>query len=92
MVDRSLAPGASCKFVTNIRTLYDEFHEIPYFNESITADGTHMYFIMGSRSRIYALADYRRVFTNLQEKNIVTLDAGHWVHFEKPLETIDLIS
>ena len=27
----------------------------------------------------------------LPEENIVMLDAGHWVHFDRPRETLDTI-
>jgi pimeloyl-ACP methyl ester carboxylesterase len=33
------------------------------------------------------------VFPNIGEGNVVVVpDAGHWVHFDKPVETIKLIS
>lgn len=42
-------------WITNIETLLEEFDNIPYFDESLTADGRNMYFIMGARSRVYPL-------------------------------------
>ena len=50
-----------------------------------------MFFIMGSRSRVYPDEVYTKVFPGLPTDNLITLEAGHWVHFDKPLETLDLI-
>ena len=92
LVDRCLDPknpdAGDLKWVTNVETLKKEFDNIPYFDESIKANGKHMYFLMGARSRVYPVSAYKKVFTDLPDRNIVTLDAGHWVHFEKPLETL----
>ena len=46
---------------------------------------------MGARSRVYPYGDYEKVFKNLPADNLVTLDAGHWVHFDKPIETLNTL-
>ena len=43
---------------------------------------------MGAKSRVYPFSAYENVFVGLPEENVVTLDCGHWVHYEKPVETI----
>ena len=68
-----------------------EFDNIPYFDESKKTDGKNMFFIMGARSRVYPYGDYEKVFKNLPADNLVTLDAGHWVHFDKPIETLNTL-
>ena len=36
---------------------------------------------------------YKKVFPNyVKDKDVVTVEgAGHWVHFDKPIETVELI-
>jgi len=43
---------------------------------------------MGAKSRVYEFEQFKKVFPKISKDDIVTLDAGHWVHFEKPKETI----
>ena len=47
---------------------------------------------MGLKSRIYTHDQFQRVFTELPEENVKWLNAGHWVHFEKPIDTIKLVA
>lgn len=76
------------KWITNIETLFSQFDNIPYYDESVKGVGGNVFFLMGARSRIYKFDDFTNVFKDLPSNNIVTLDAGHWVHFEKPTETL----
>ena len=47
------------------------------------------YQIVGGKSLRYELEEYQKVFPRMPESNVrVVEDAGHWVHFDKPLETI----
>jgi pimeloyl-ACP methyl ester carboxylesterase len=51
------------------------------------------YHIVGGKSLQYDISKYKKVFPEMPEQNVVVVpDAGHWVHFDKPLETISLIS
>ena len=80
------------KFAVNIDTLKQEFHNVPYFDESLRYTGPALN-IVGGNSRIYDFSVYQNVFPNqVDGKDVVTIeDAGHWVHFDKPVETINLI-
>ena len=80
------------KFAINIETLRNEFQNIPYFDESLRFTGPALN-IVGGRSRIYDFEVYQKVFPNYVDgEDVVTIqDAGHWVHFDKPVETIALI-
>ncbi len=45
------------------------------------------------RSNIYPEKAYRKVFPEIEDEHIIIVkDAGHWVHFDKPLETTRIIS
>ena len=48
---------------------------------------------MGGRSRVYDFEVYQKVFPkSVNGREVVTIpDAGHWVHFDKPLETVAVI-
>lgn len=51
------------------------------------------YHIVGGKSNQYDFERYQKVFPKItKEKVVVVPDAGHWVHFDKPAETINLIS
>ena len=97
LVDRSLeylGPESNdqpLKFLVNVEGLQEQFNNIPAFDESLRYYGNTL-FLMGSRSRIYNLDAYQKVFPNVTQKDVFTLDAGHWVHFEKPVETVQAIS
>ena len=48
---------------------------------------------MGGRSKIYPFESYKKVFPTIKDEEVqVVPDAGHWVHFDKPVETVQLIS
>jgi pimeloyl-ACP methyl ester carboxylesterase len=48
---------------------------------------------VGGRSRIYPFEKYQKIFPNIKEGDVAIVEgAGHWVHFDKPLETIQLIA
>ena len=49
--------------------------------------------IVGGRSNQYPFSVYQKVFPNISTTDVVVIDgAGHWVHFDKPLETVKEIS
>ena len=70
----------------------EKFHNIPFFDESLRCYKPGLN-IVGGRSRIYDFGVYQKVFPNYVEgRDVVTVeDAGHWVHFDKPIETVALI-
>lgn len=80
------------EFAVNLHTLRSEFENIPYFDEMLRYYGPALN-IVGGRSRYYDFSVYQRVFPNqVDGEDVVTIeDAGHWVHFDKPLETIAVI-
>ena len=78
------------EWAINLQALRDQFSNVPYFDESLRYYGPS-YNIVGGRSRIYELDQYTKVFPNQTQAEVVTVDdAGHWVHFDKPAETIAL--
>jgi hypothetical protein len=70
LVDRSLyykdrsSNFQPVEFCINIKTLLEEFQNIPAFDENLTYYGNSL-FIMGSRSRIYQFEEFKKVFPNL---------------------------
>ena len=51
-----------------------------------------VYHLVGGKSVHFEFHQYQKVFPNIKRENIVVVeDAGHWVHFDKPLETIQHI-
>ena len=76
----------------NIESIFRNFDCIPYFDESLRFHGP-CYHLVGEKSRQYPLEIYKRVFTNIKRDDIqVVKGAGHWVHYDKPLKTIELVS
>ena len=83
------------KWLVNIETLHLQFHNIPFFDdENLYLDRPNSSFhIVGGRSLIYPHSAYQKVFPQTTEEQVVVVpEAGHWVHFDKPKETINLIS
>jgi pimeloyl-ACP methyl ester carboxylesterase len=65
---------------------------VPYFDEELRFYKETVYHIIGGKSHQFPFEKYQKVFPNIRRENVVVVpDAGHWVHFDKPLETIDLI-
>jgi pimeloyl-ACP methyl ester carboxylesterase len=57
----------------------------PYHGETLI--------IEGGNSLNLGLDAYKHQFPNLDEPNVKAVpDAGHWVHYDKPYDTITLIS
>jgi pimeloyl-ACP methyl ester carboxylesterase len=55
--------------------------------------GNDVLLILGGNSYKYDNQTFRPVFPNLKDENVVIIPgAGHWVHSEKPAETINAIS
>ncbi len=80
------------QWLVNVEALMREFRNIPYFDESLRFHGSTLQ-IVGGRSKIYEYESYQKIFPNIQKEDVVIVeDAGHWVHFDKPLETVELIS
>lgn len=80
------------EWITNVKTLRDSIPNIVHFNETLRHSGANVFFIMGLKSRIYTQEQFKTVFFQIPDENVIWLDAGHWVHFEKPIETIKLVS
>ena len=77
----------------NIDALYDNFHQVPSFDESLRYNGKHIYHLVGERSIQYDFELYQKIFPNITKEQVVVVEeAGHWVHFDKPKETVGLIS
>ena len=64
-----------------------------YFNKKLRYYKETAYFIRGKNSfDFYISKIYRRVFPNMNKKNIIQVeDAGHFVQYEKPEETAELV-
>ena len=97
LVQRSLVIGKGhgyddpIKYAINIETLLRQFSNIPYFDESLRYEGPSLN-IVGGKSKNYDFESYQKIFPNCTEKDVVTIEeAGHWVHFDKPIETLDAI-
>uniref|UniRef100_A0A7S3FWF3 Uncharacterized protein n=1 Tax=Strombidium rassoulzadegani TaxID=1082188 RepID=A0A7S3FWF3_9SPIT len=81
------------QWMANIDAIYHNFQEVRAFNEDLRFHKDTVYQIVGEKSLIYEHSQYQKVFPQIAEENVVIVkDAGHWVHFEKPQETIELIS
>lgn len=97
IVDRALRyDGRDCndkppEFLVNVETLLKEYSNIPSFDESQRSE-TKVLFLMGSRSTIFPFGKFRKVFPRVHRSDIKTLEAGHWVHFERPVETMNAIA
>lgn len=66
---------------------------MPYFDETLRNESEHVYQILGGKSGRYQFSNFTKVFPNIKEENVVTVEgAGHWVHFDKPVETLELIN
>ena len=80
------------KFAINIDSLKDQFQNIPFFDESLRYNGPGLN-LVGGKSRIYDFEVYKKIFPNYVEgRDVVTIEeAGHWVHFDKPVETVSEI-
>ena len=89
VLDKDNKEDDPVKFAVNIAALQNQFPNIPYFDESLVYHGPSLN-IVGGNSRIYDFDIYKKVFPNIEEgRHVVTIaDAGHWVHFDKPVETI----
>ena len=95
IIDKNLKRNKDDKleWLVNIDSLYKNFQEVPYFDESLTNDTKSVYHIVGEQSKIYEIDQYKKVFPNQLEDNVVIVkDAGHWVHFDQPEITIEHIS
>ena len=80
------------KWLSNIPTLFDQFDNILSFDESLKSDSKNIFHIVGEKSIQYDFEKYSAVFPEIKEENIrVVPKAGHWVHKEKPEETVELI-
>ena len=92
LLDKENGLNDPVKFAINIDTLKETFMNIPYFDESLSYTGPGLN-IVGGNSRQYDFDVYQKVFPNYEEgTDVITIeDAGHWVHFDKPLETVELI-
>lgn len=93
LLERNLDPNHKdeIKWLVNVEALMREFGNIPFFDETLRYEGPCLQ-IVGGRSRIYPFEKYKKVFTKITEEDVVVVpDAGHWVHFDKPLETVKLI-
>ena len=66
---------------------------MPFFDESLRYHGPGLN-IVGGKSRQYDFEVYKKVFPNyVESRDVITVaDAGHWVHFDKPVETVALIN
>ena len=94
LIERNLDPDhqEQIKFLVNVEAIHKNFKNIPYFNTKLRYQGPSL-MIVGGRSNQYPFQVYRKVFTNIIEEAIVVVPgAGHWVHFDKPSETIKLVS
>lgn len=48
--------------------------------------------IMGEKSAIYEFEVFEKIFPALKRENVkIIKGAGHWVHADKPMETLDEI-
>ena len=91
-LDQNNGPDDPAKWLINAKTLRDEFLNIPYFDEDLRFEGPGLN-IVGGRSRQYPFESYKKVFPNYTEQDVVTIpEAGHWVHFDSPKETMEIIS
>lgn len=81
------------KWAANIDSIYSNFNHVRSFNEDLRYPEDTAYHIVGGKSIIYELSQYQKVFPLISEENIDIIEgAGHWVHFDKPMETIESIS
>jgi pimeloyl-ACP methyl ester carboxylesterase len=81
------------RWLVNIETIIEQFQQVPFFNEGLRYNKKHAYHLVGGNSNQYAFEQYRKVFPKISDENVVLVkDAGHWVHFDKPAETTDLLS
>jgi len=52
--------------------------------------GTDVLILMGEKSAIYDIKTYQPIFPNIKNENVkIIAEAGHWVHADKPKETIE---
>jgi pimeloyl-ACP methyl ester carboxylesterase len=93
LLERNMDPNVKTRveWLVNTEILLREYENVPYFDESLRYEGP-CYHIVGGKSKQHPLAKYQRVFPRLRAEDVAVVEgAGHWVHFDKPLETIKLI-
>ena len=79
------------KWTVNFDTLYKSLPEIWSFDTSKQYSGP-CFHVVGGKSYVFNLEVYQKVFPNIKREDVVVIEgAGHWVHFEKPQETMDLV-
>lgn len=77
------------EWLANIEAIHRNFHEIPFFDETLRYHGANVLQLYGEKSLHYGVDTYKKVFPNIDEQNIIMVEgAGHWIHMEKPMETI----
>eukprot|EP00347_Sterkiella_histriomuscorum_P019495 403341410 len=94
LLERNMDPNHKdeVKWLVNAEALFKEYDNIPYFDEQLRYQGP-CYHLVGEKSRQYSYSAYQKVFPNITTEDIVVVNgAGHWVHFDKPLETIKHIA
>lgn len=79
------------KWCTNLKALRDNLENIIGFPDLKECNKPFMC-LYGENSRKFGLEEYRKLFPNCKEEDIVEIkDAGHWLHFEKQQEVLSHI-
>ena len=69
---------------SNIKAITDNFEEIFDWSDYGTFEGP-VKLIGGSKSKYLNVDNCKKVFTNLNEKNVIWVEgAGHWVQAQEP--------
>ena len=81
------------KWTNNMRSIFDNLEEIFSFETKHRYPKNDFLIICGSNSYKVSPQIYQNVFPNISSRNLKIINgAGHWVHSDKPKETIREIS
>jgi hypothetical protein len=77
------------KWRVNIKAIKDNYDKIVGFENGGSVYTNSIRVILGEKSHYHPAAIFQKVFPRITNSDIVKIiGAGHWVHADKPMETI----
>lgn len=90
---KNIAPKSPLKWQINLNAIADNYHQIMDWPTYLTKESlTDTLFIKGSESNYITESDISIIKKIYKHCDIKSINASHWVHAEKPAETISLIN
>jgi hypothetical protein len=80
------------KWRVNIKAIKENYDKIVGFENGGTVYTNQIKVLLGEKSHYHPAATFKHIFPNITDEDVVKIiGAGHWVHADKPLETINEI-